>query len=172
MGCSGAHDDTGRYCQGDFCLIRPASTVLLLTVTVLPALAASPFTCTVSEIVDGDTWTCREGPRVRAWGIDAPEGSQPGGDLAARAIGDLIAGRTLTCSGSKRSYDRIVAHCILPDGTDIERAMVERGAAWDYRRYSHGAYEREEAAARAGRRGIWAGDPVAPWEWRRAQRGR
>ena len=38
-----------------------------------------------------------------------------------------------------------------------------------YRRYSLD-YVGEEADARAARRGIWAGEFVKPWEWRRGKR--
>ncbi len=47
--------------------------------------------------------------------------------------------------------------------------MVENGWALAYRRYSLD-YVDEEANAQAARRGIWAGQFVRPWEWRRGKR--
>ncbi len=38
-----------------------------------------------------------------------------------------------------------------------------------YRRYSLD-YVKEEADAQAARRGIWGGEVVKPWEWRRGKR--
>lgn len=47
--------------------------------------------CAVARIVDGDTFDCRGGPRVRPIGIDAPELSQrPFGHRARRALERLI----------------------------------------------------------------------------------
>ncbi len=47
--------------------------------------------------------------------------------------------------------------------------MVSRGLALAYRRYSLG-YVDKETDAQAARRGIWAGEFVPPWEWRRGKR--
>ncbi len=47
--------------------------------------------------------------------------------------------------------------------------MVSQGLALAYRRYSLD-YVDEEADARAVRRGIWAGEFMKPWEWRRGKR--
>ena len=47
--------------------------------------------------------------------------------------------------------------------------MVQQGLALAYRRYSLD-YVDEEADAQAARRGIWAGEFVKPWEWRREKR--
>ncbi len=47
--------------------------------------------------------------------------------------------------------------------------MVSQGWALAYRRYSLD-YVDQEADAQAVRRGIWAGEFVPPWEWRRGKR--
>lgn len=44
--------------------------------------------------------------------------------------------------------------------------MVRSGMALAYRYYSD-RYVPDEAEARAGRLGIWAGEFMSPWEWRR-----
>ncbi len=54
-------------------------------------------------------------------------------------------------------------------GEDINAWMVSQGLALAYRRYSLD-YVDEEADAQAARRGIWAGEFVSPWEWRRGKR--
>lgn len=54
------------------------------------------------------------------------------------------------------------------DGRDAE--MVRQGWALDYEEYSRGVYADEQRAAWAERAGIWAGEFVPPWEWRRVQR--
>jgi endonuclease YncB( thermonuclease family) len=48
--------------------------------------------------------------------------------------------------------------------------MVMRGSALDYARYSSGVYADAQAAAKAAKRGLWAGEFVEPWEWRRSEK--
>ena len=45
---------------------------------------------------------------------------------------------------------------------------MAQGWAVAYRRYSH-AYVELESAARAAARGVWAGEFVMPWDWRRGR---
>jgi len=70
-------------------------------------------------------------------------------------------------------YGRTVGEVVLPDGRSLNRELVRAGLAWWYQHYApHDQdLERLEQQARAARRDLWADkDPVAPWEWRRAQR--
>ena len=52
---------------------------------------------------------------------------------------------------------------------DLNAWMVAEGWALAYRHYSMD-YVDEEAAAQAAGRGIWRGEFVAPWDWRRGAR--
>ena len=52
---------------------------------------------------------------------------------------------------------------------DIGAWMVERGHALAYRQYSLNYVDAEDTA-RKSKAGIWAGEFVAPWEWRRGKR--
>jgi len=47
--------------------------------------------------------------------------------------------------------------------------MVCRGAAWWHERYARRDAKLRECqeSARENNQGLWDGDPVAPWEWRR-----
>ncbi len=75
----------------------------------------------------------------------------------------------MTCEDLGRDrYERIIARCAVA-GEDIESWMVVNGWAVAYRRFSLD-YVDEEADAQAARRGIWAGEFVKPWEWRRGKR--
>ena len=47
--------------------------------------------------------------------------------------------------------------------------MVLSGMALAYRKYSDD-YTGQEASAKAARRGLWAGQFVPPWDWRRGKR--
>jgi len=115
---------------------------------------------------------------VRFHGIDAPESRQlcrldgkpwQCGKDAANALANKIARRPVTCEDLGRDrYKRIIARCTVA-GEDLEAWMVANGWALAYRRFSLD-YVDEEADAQAARRGVWAGEIVKPWEWRRGKR--
>jgi endonuclease YncB( thermonuclease family) len=122
-----------------------------------------------ARVVDGDTLAL-DGRRIRLRGIDAFERDQTclraGSDYACgaeatRALGSLVASASVECTGrTVDRYGRLLAVCIAV-GRDLNAAMVQAGWA-----VSYGAYAAEEQAARAARRGGWAGDFVLPADWR------
>ena len=132
------------------------------------------------RIVDGDT--LRIGAhRVRLYGIDAPERAQncdgadrrpyPCGAAASAALTRMIGGARPDCAERDRDrYGRSVAVCSVA-GRDLNRAMVAAGWAVAYVRYSRD-YERDEAAARRARLGIWRGSFERPDVYRSARRRR
>ncbi len=103
----------------------------------------------VSHVRDGDT--IELGPiAVRLQGIAAPEGNEPGGDIATNAMRDLVLGKELRCDlTGDRSHDRVIGVCFLEDGRDIGEVMVFQGQARDCRRFSRGRYADAEKHARA-----------------------
>ena len=123
---------------------------------------------------DGDSITLGA-ERIRLRGIDAPEYSQvcrkdgadyACGKLARQALVRLIAGRPVSCAGwQKDRYGRLLGNCKAGDA-DLNRAQVEAGWAVAY-----GDFDREQAAARQARLGIWAGTFDQPQEWRRTHGG-
>ncbi|MDZ4094280.1 MAG: thermonuclease family protein [Paracoccaceae bacterium] len=119
--------------------------------------------------VDGDTLDVA-GHRIRLFGIDAPERSQPCdrngkvwacGDWARSVLAAEIADTTISCDlREKDRYGRSVAICHA-GGRDVARVMVASGAARAYLRYSD-LYAVDEAVAARAMRGIWAARMVAP----------
>jgi endonuclease YncB( thermonuclease family) len=80
---------------------------------------------------------------------------------------ELTRDRAVTCNPRDNDrYGRVVAVCRTEAG-DINAAIVRRGWAVDWPRYSHGAYSREQEAARSEKLGIWSGRFQMPWDWRR-----
>jgi endonuclease YncB( thermonuclease family) len=134
--------------------------------------SAAPFPADVSgraAPIDGDSlWVGNH--EVRLKGIDAPEGRQTCrrngevwrcGDAARAALSDMIGGETVFCAVSERDrYGRLLARCRARD-RDLNAGMVGAGMAVAY-----GGYEREEAAAKAARRGVWDSDFQMPRQWR------
>ena len=129
------------------------------------------------SVIDGDSLRM-SALQVRLHGIDAPESAQtcvaagrrwPCGTQASRALRRRIAGRTVSCEPKEQDrHGRIVAVCRVR-GQDLGAWMVAQGWALAYRHHSRD-YVSEERAARSARRGIWRGEFVAPWDWRRDRR--
>jgi endonuclease YncB( thermonuclease family) len=127
-----------------------------------------------ARVIDGDTIDLA-GERIRLWGIDAPETRQQcqgkdgrsyecGRDATAVLV-ELTRGHRVECHGRERDrYHRIVAVC-RTDAGELNSAMVRRGWAVDYTRYSGGSYRAEEAAAKGEGLGVWSGRFELPWEW-------
>lgn len=89
--------------------------------------------------IDGDTLRIGD-ERIRLFGIDAPERSDPGGPAATSALQRLLdLGVTCEAVDTDR-YGRTVAMCFTPDGGDVSCAMVAMGHARDWPRYSGGRY--------------------------------
>ncbi len=127
-----------------------------------------------AEAIDGDTLLVG-GIRVRLEGIDAPEAEQLcsqangrewrcGAD-AHRVLVRLVAGAVVRCDErGLDKYKRILGVCRVGN-LDINAALVRRGLAWAFVRYSR-SYVAVEAEARAARVGIWSGTAQPPWDYR------
>lgn len=148
-------------------------TVILLGLLILLAARLDRFETRKAEgaaiVNDGDSITLGS-ERIRMRGIDAPEYQQvcrkdgadyPCGKLARQSLVRLIGGRPVSCSGWQRDrYGRLLGDC-KAGSTDLNRAQVEAGWA-----VAFGDFETEEAGARAGKSGIWAGSFDEPQDWR------
>jgi endonuclease YncB( thermonuclease family) len=132
------------------------------------------FTATVQRITDGDTIVVRtadfEDVKVRLYGIDAPERKQPGGAEASAWLRPLQGQTVTVIEMDVDRYGRTVA-LVESEGRSVNVGIVAAGWAWHYDRYCKAAIcgdiEAAENAAREAGRGIWAGEAVPPWEWRR-----
>lgn len=145
--------------------------------TVLRHAVAAEAIVGRASVIDGDTIEIH-GIRIRLHGIDAPESGQMCsaagkkyrcGQRAAFALADKTNNRTVSCEPRDRDrYGRTVAVCYAGD-EDINAWMVSQGWALAYRQYSRD-YVRQEKAASASKLGIWQGEFVPPWGWRRGER--
>jgi len=174
---------SGDYEMKKFTNSRHTIFVMTLVIVVLGSLCV----CTLAlakEIIsgpaivtDGDTIRINNF-KIRIHGIDAPESRQtcklpdkiiPCGTLATIAMEKLITGNTVTCEPTDTDrYGRVVAIC-RANGVDVGQRLVQTGLAVAYRRYST-RYVADEDVARAGKLGMWRGEFVKPWDWRRGIR--
>jgi endonuclease YncB( thermonuclease family) len=127
-----------------------------------------------ARVIDGDTIALGN-IRLRLRGVDAPETDQVCLDAVGRRwtcgidardrLKEHIGGRELSCvGGDKDRYGRTLAVCSA-GAEDINAWLVREGWALAYVQYSR-AYVADQSAARDGRKGLWVGAFIAPWDWR------
>ena len=159
--------------------MRRIALVVLTISLLLPSFSLADITGK-PRVIDGDTLEIA-GERIRLHGIDGPESKQTCiadgkrwhcGMEAASALAFKIAQGWVTCRGEDRDrYGRVIAVCYAGGvgGPELNAWLVSEGWALAYRRYSQD-YIDEEAVAQAAHAGIWRGEFVAPWDWRRGER--
>jgi endonuclease YncB( thermonuclease family) len=159
---------------------RNARVIAVVGAVFAVAVTAPAAAQTVTgrpSVTDGDTLEIRD-VDIRLHGIDAPESAQtciaggqrwPCGRRSANALDAKIDRRTVRCEGRDRDrYGRLIAVCYL-DSTDLNAWLVRNGWAMAYQRYSRD-YVPEQRRAEADEAGIWRGEFVPPWDWRRGER--
>lgn len=149
----------------------------LLFLLLLFSLQAFSQTYKVIGIKDGDTVSILvEGTEktVRLAHIDCPEKKQPFGTKAKEAISELCFGKFVTLVGDGKTdrNGRSIAELILPNGINVNKALVKMGLAWHFKKYSKDdSYAKLEIAARNKKAGLWKDkNPIAPWEWRKLKK--
>ena len=132
------------------------------------------------KVVDADTIILNK-EKIRLYGIDAPETEQncyvnkeawPCGKQATEYLKKLLEEApipSLLCEiSSQDRYGRSIGVCYVGD-KNINRDLVENGWALAYREYSRDYIQNEKLASKR-KIGIWQGDFVEPWKWRRGVR--
>ena len=154
-----------------------AAALILIASLALPVTASGAEEVTgVATVIDGDTIDIH-GQRIRLHGIDAPESGQTCvadgakyrcGQKAALALSDRIGRGAVTCKAKDTDrYGRVIAVCFNGQ-EDLNGWLVSEGLAVAYRRYSQD-YVTHEAQAKSISAGLWAGEFVMPWDWRRGK---
>lgn len=137
--------------------------------------AAWAWPAKVVGISDGDTITVlrqsNEQVKIRLYGIDAPESSQPHGKASKANLSAMVFGKAVEIEPTDTDrYGRTVGRVIV-GGVDANAEQIRAGYAWLYRQYCKGAMCTEwaglESAAKSSRVGLWVdSSPMPPWEWR------
>ena len=134
----------------------------------------------VIEVNSGDVITIHNlnrPVRVKLLGVDAPELNQAFGDVARKHLADLVYDKSVIVEYSGIAGDGSLRGRVLLNDADIGAQMIRDGAAWfdanNFDRLSANdqeVYRYSEQAARNERRGLWqAENPMAPWEFVRAE---
>ena len=153
-------------------------TIFIDTLTMTSSFGQTQIIEGRTRVIDGDTLKI-EKSRIRLHGIDAPENKQLCkdkksshwlcGQAATKALRKKINNRVVECLSEKKDrYKRYIAICSV-DGVNLNRWLVLNGWAIAYRKYSKD-YIEAEIAAKSIETGIWAGEFILPWEWRRGKR--
>jgi len=161
-------------------MIVKISTLLffLLTCTVCPANARTPFTGVVKKIIDGDSLLIKAGRKtieVRLYGIDCPEYDQPFSAAAKALVRRKVYGKKVLVQPLYTdSYRRLVAIVTYGDHT-LNSDLVQSGLAWIYPQYCRKkicrAWQEREESARTMKKGIWSRSrPISPWKWKKQKR--
>lgn len=165
----------GRLSQWVIRAILTVALVLTMPFSMDAPHADSNLVQGRASVIDGDTIEV-QGQGIRLWGVDAPERWQPCyladgadwrcGQEAAFALADWLGARPLCQVVDVDRYKRLVAVCEV-EGDQVSAWLVRHGWALDYERYSHGQYADEQRLAQEEKLGVWQGEFVPPWEWRR-----
>jgi len=149
--------------------------LLLCAALLLMAATCWAWQGNVVGVSDGDTLTVlRDGHdqyKIRLYGIDAPESSQPHGKASKANLSDLVFGKNVEVDPTDTDkYGRTVAR-ISVGGISANAKQLRDGYAWLYRKYCDGPMCSEwaglEALAKKSKVGLWSDtSPTAPWEWR------
>ena len=133
------------------------------------------------RVIDGDTLIIEQ-KKIRLSGIDAPEKSQlcynsnkviyACGVIAYEKLNQLIIDsdfQLIKCKDfSKDHYGRFISNCWIGN-IFINSWMVRNGWAMAYQKYSM-EFVKEENDAKKEKLGIWNGQFVEPWNWRKGIR--
>ncbi len=152
--------------------IKITAGLLLLWFTI-PVFAD---TGKVQYVHDGDTVRISvDGAKIkiRLAGIDAPEMNQEYGLESKAVLKSIIDNKIIYYQSNKKDrYGRVIATLYLDQRMtqSVNAMMVEKGAAWWYKRYARNDKELEQLhnKARLSGAGLWmSGSAIPPWVWRK-----
>ncbi len=127
----------------------------------------------ITAVVEGDLLSFSHGETVetiRLADIDCPEPAQSFGKEARDFTASLVLDKDVQIElFGKDALERPLAVVRFGDGRVLNRELAAEGYAWAYDRYPavDSAIPGLMAAARAGKKGLWAdAAPLAPWDFR------
>lgn len=145
--------------------ILTIATLALAALALLPRAlhAQAPATCSVVYVLDGDTINCDGGVTVRLLLVDVPDQGDFGDQARAYVVGLAPKGSELRLEYDEkpRADDgRWQAYAFLPDGSLLNKRLVEKGFAYVEFSAANQARLQElrqaERGARSQKMGLWS----------------
>lgn len=162
-------------------IFRVFGLVLIISCNI--ACSTSPsikntYTGIVTKVHDGDsihiTPAGQKRVVIRLAGIDAPELKQPFGIASRDKLRSMVLNQPAEARCHKVDRYKRQVCVVYFNGQDINLQMVKSGMAWHYKDYQgeqsqlqRWVYALAEITGRASDRGLWSGDSVAPWLYRK-----
>lgn len=143
------------------------------------AKGGSNYYARVIKVLDGDSFVLDASGgnvEIRLYGVDSPEYNQPFAKEAKKFTREWLGKQRIMVQPLYvDSYGRSVA-IVVQEGQVLNSDLVEAGLAWVYPRYCRQdvcqSWKAMERVARTGKFGLWHDmQPIAPWQWRRLERG-
>lgn len=140
-----------------------------------PNIKPTRYQAVCVEVIDGDTIRVMTADNVletvRLYGIDCPEKGQDYGTLAALETEKLILNREVLVEVlDTDKYGRSVA-LVSAMNSSLQHELVKKGLTWVYPKYCRIALCEElyalETQAQKAQAGLWSGQGIAPWQWRK-----
>ncbi len=148
--------------------------IVLLSLTIPVSANAAGMTGPV-QVIDGDTLRIGD-VEFGLYGIDAPELEQTCktskgevqrcGDMARQSLTSLLRGRKVVCNDIIPDPDGNPSAMCYVGPISVNESMVADGWALADRRTGD-RFVRAEFFAKSRREGLWRGEFMAPWEWRK-----
>ncbi|MCF8055168.1 MAG: thermonuclease family protein [Desulfocapsa sp.] len=154
-------------------------TVLPVFFVVATGVAGQSFKAEVVKVVDGDSIHVRykgRTIRVRLWGIDTPEWSQPFSKVAKNYTAKLVSNTEVKLEEKDwDDYGRMVALVTMEDKRCLSEELLQAGLAWVHVYYCREPickkWREYEKQARERQLGLWRDkSPVPPWVWKRKKK--
>ncbi len=162
--------------------INPATFLLVVAIALFHAheLRAASLFGKVIDVDGGDQLTVfnlNRPVKVRLLAVDAPEMSQPFGDVARDHLSALILNKFVSVEYWGLGQNNTLVGKVLVDGRDVGAQMIRDGVAWfDQKNKSPltdadcEIYEQSQRTAQSEKRGLWeAPGAVPPWEFAKSE---
>jgi micrococcal nuclease len=108
-------------------------TIFLYFLLISAIVGCTQQLTTISgiKIIDGDTFRLETGETVRLIGIDAPELSQPGGEVSREYLAHLLLGNPITLERGYEDSDKYnrLLRFVYINGLCINEEMIRQGYA-------------------------------------------
>ncbi|HEY9678809.1 MAG TPA: thermonuclease family protein [Drouetiella sp.] len=155
-------------------------SVFGLLLAPVPANAES-YSAKVVSVPDGDSLNIvrvggsGKSEKAILYGVDCPEmGQEFGPEARAFTDGACYKKEVKIDEINRDAKGRIIAKVYLPDGSNLNQQLVERGLAWWSDKYAPDdkTLKLLHDAAKAAKRGLWssATKPIPPWIFRNGEK--